>query len=498
MMERFLRGCRGAVQNKQDGLGVHVVLGNEACDLDSLVSTITLAYFLAKTSSEKRTTFIPVLNIPRSEFPLRTESTFFLQENRIREELLIFRDEIDLHGIQRAGLLSLTLVDHNVLPSSDAMLEGAVVEVIDHRPLERKRTPFCNMTAEPVGSCCTLITERIVRSAPEFLDRQVAGLLYGTIILDCVNMAPEAGKVTPKDSDYVTMLESKFPDLPSRKSVFDSLQNAKFNVSGLATEQMLRKDLKAVSGRGINLAISAVYMRLESFFQRHSLQQDLREFCLKYGYNVLVAMTISFNEKNEPFRQIAVYSGDTTLRESVSKALQEARNPHLMLSVMQSPHSDIRAFYQENTLASRKKVLPIIKDFLKDIETMVVEGAVDCGTAAHCLKAAPGCGLGVEEGGDTSEDLEDVGEMLDQFDMCGGQLDDDFRCKRYANSRLRHHAEDADAEEDSALPPTPMNSLVEGCPLDNGLPKLSEAILEKFSKFAAEDLSENTAETGKK
>uniref|UniRef100_H3AM52 Prune exopolyphosphatase 1 n=1 Tax=Latimeria chalumnae TaxID=7897 RepID=H3AM52_LATCH len=455
-------------QNKQDGLGVHVVLGNEACDLDSLVSTITLAYFLAKTSSEKRTTFIPVLNIPRSEFPLRTESTFFLQENRIREELLIFRDEIDLHGIQRAGLLSLTLVDHNVLPSSDAMLEGAVVEVIDHRPLERKRTPFCNMTAEPVGSCCTLITERIVRSAPEFLDRQVAGLLYGTIILDCVNMAPEAGKVTPKDSDYVTMLESKFPDLPSRKSVFDSLQNAKFNVSGLATEQMLRKDLKAVSGRGINLAISAVYMRLESFFQRHSLQQDLREFCLKYGYNVLVAMTISFNEKNEPFRQIAVYSGDTTLRESVSKALQEARNPHLMLSVMQSPHSDIRAFYQENTLASRKKVLPIIKDFLN------------------------------EEGGDTSEDLEDVGEMLDQFDMCGGQLDDDFRCKRYANSRLRHHAEDADAEEDSALPPTPMNSLVEGCPLDNGLPKLSEAILEKFSKFAAEDLSENTAETGKK
>lgn len=34
----------------QSGRAVHVVLGNEACDLDSMVSALVLAYFLAKVS----------------------------------------------------------------------------------------------------------------------------------------------------------------------------------------------------------------------------------------------------------------------------------------------------------------------------------------------------------------------------------------------------------------------------------------------------------------
>lgn len=42
-----------------------------------------------------------------------------------------------------------------------------------------------------------------------------------------------------------------------------------------------------------------------------------------------------------------------------------------------------------------------------------------------------------------------------------------------------------DVEEESRVPPTPMNSLVEGCPLDNGLPHISAQDLEdKVSKMA--------------
>lgn len=57
-----------------------------------------------------------MLNIPRAEFALRTETTFLLGEQGIPAASLIFRDEIDLGGLHRAGLLSLTLVDHHVLP----------------------------------------------------------------------------------------------------------------------------------------------------------------------------------------------------------------------------------------------------------------------------------------------------------------------------------------------------------------------------------------------
>lgn len=45
-------------------------------------------------------------------------------------------------------------------------------------------------------------------------------------------------------------------------------------------------------------------------------------------------------------------------------------------------------------------------------------------------------------------------------------------------------------EEDPPLPPTPMNSLVDECPLDLGLPKLSaEAVFEKCSQIS---LSQST------
>lgn len=63
--------------------------------------------------------------------------------------------------------------------SSDSNLEGAVVEVIDHHLLEREPSPSCPVTVEMVGSCATLVTERIIQKAPEILDQQVAQLLYG-------------------------------------------------------------------------------------------------------------------------------------------------------------------------------------------------------------------------------------------------------------------------------------------------------------------------------
>lgn len=54
-----------------------------------------------------------------------------------------------------------------------------MVKVIDHHRLDRTPSSSCRVTVEPVGSCATLVTERIVQKAPELLDQQVAQLLYG-------------------------------------------------------------------------------------------------------------------------------------------------------------------------------------------------------------------------------------------------------------------------------------------------------------------------------
>ncbi|KAL4629514.1 hypothetical protein GN956_G16986 [Arapaima gigas] len=466
-MEVFLR-TRGdeLKRSSQDRSKVHVVLGNEACDLDSMVSALVFAYFLHTTSGSSGKTVVPVLNIRRSELALRTDSTFLLRQNGLPQEVLTFRDEVDLLGLCQADRLSLTLVDHNVLPSADSGLEGAVLEVIDHHLLERRHSDSCPVTVETVGSCATLVTERVAREAPEIIDRQVAQLLYGTIVMDCVNMAPAAGKVTPKDSQFAAWLESRFPDLPPRGALFQSLQSAKFDVSGLTTEQVLLKDMKVASGGDLSLAVSVVYMTLEAFLQRRGLQQELCEFCHKHRFSLLVAMTISFNENNEPFRQLAVYSSSTLYREEVSQALESAQNPCLDLSPVSSPFADVKAYLQGNTVASRKKVLPIIKDFLQEWERRM----------AH------------------RREPEELEEMECHFDpSCSPGVDEETRPRCYSGSRPWRAAtpEDAGAEEDCDVPPTPMNSLVEGCPLDNGLPRISpEAILEKFSKMAGPETAE--------
>lgn len=154
----------------------------------------------------------------------------------------------------------------------------------------------------------------------------------------------------------------------------------------------------------------------------------------------------------------------------MSQALDKAQNPCLNLSPMSSPYADVKAYLQGNTLASRKKVLPIIKDFLREWERRTV----------HC------------------GDVEDL-ELEDQFDPSRSpSMDDETRTRRYSASRQRRAAaEDIGAEEDCQVPPTPMNSLVEGCPLDNGLPKISpEAILEKFSKMANPEATEGKGVSG--
>lgn len=57
-------------------------------------------------------------------------------------------------------------------------------------------------------------------------------MCVAAVVLDCVNMAPSAGKVTPRDTELAAALESRFPALPARDALFQSLNDAKFDVSG--------------------------------------------------------------------------------------------------------------------------------------------------------------------------------------------------------------------------------------------------------------------------
>ncbi|XP_048449441.1 uncharacterized protein LOC109922729 [Rhincodon typus] len=363
-MEEFLQYTKSILMSGNDLPRVHAVLGDNKCDLDSAVSTLAYAYFLYKTQSTD-VLYVPVLNIQRSEFPLRTEVVLVLQQLNIPDDSLIFRDEIDLHFLNREGKLTLTLVDHNMLTSDDKALETAIIKIIDHHDYheqERFHSTQCEIVLEPVGSCSTLIVSEILQEAPDLLNEQLTHLFRGAIILDCMNMTSEAGKVTLKDEEILAALEQRFPDLPAQQEIFDTLQQAKFDVSGFNTEQVLLRDLKELSEGDTKLAISTVCMTLEAFLSRPNIVDDLKVFTGRLGYDILVLMTFFLNEGGEAIRQVAIYTDNDELCNRICNTLEECQSPCLQLLPIEYGLQEIRAYQQGSSSVSCKQMLPLIKD----------------------------------------------------------------------------------------------------------------------------------------
>ncbi|MEQ2184815.1 hypothetical protein GOODEAATRI_011968 [Goodea atripinnis] len=93
--------------------------------------------------------------------------------------------------------------------------------------------------------------------------------------------------------------------MPPRGTLFQALQDAKFDVSA-----------------------------------------ELSAFCQKSGFDLLLMMTISFTESKEPIRELVVFSHSASCREQVSKYLEQAHNPVLNLSPISCPHPHISAYQQ--------------------------------------------------------------------------------------------------------------------------------------------------------
>ena len=60
-MDNYLKSLRNKVKNFEKGTKVSFVIGNESCDLDSVVSSVTYAYFLQ--CKQQSGDVIPVLQV---------------------------------------------------------------------------------------------------------------------------------------------------------------------------------------------------------------------------------------------------------------------------------------------------------------------------------------------------------------------------------------------------------------------------------------------------
>ena len=257
------------VSNKRKKKKVHVIMGNQAGDADSIISSLTLGYYNYKyqssddhhqssddhhqeTANSSDKIVLPIVSIPRSDMKLRRDVMLLLELAGVNDDTLLYMDDdivtstlllpppssstsksTTSSASAVAGIeTTITLVDHNRITSQYTHLSNKVIEIIDHHEDEHyhlhknvtiesgKRDVAYENGMASVASTCTLIVERLFASSLSAttaattatttsagkIDGSLGILLLGVILLDSINMLPAAGKGTLRDERAIQLL----------------------------------------------------------------------------------------------------------------------------------------------------------------------------------------------------------------------------------------------------------------------------------------------------
>ncbi|KAJ1896615.1 Exopolyphosphatase, partial [Kickxella alabastrina] len=274
-----------------------LVLGNESADLDSMVTSITLAYILSQTES---TMAIPILNTNRSDLRLRPDCSQLLSSTLHDATLgetdlrgLTFIDDFDLPALAasaRSGGLNVWLADHNAPSSGQRYLEPLVRGIIDHHVDEGRCLDAPVRVLEPVGSCATLVGG-MLRETCEEIHPALAKMILAPIVLDTSSLSgKEGGRTTAKDRAVASWLlpqvrwstnvanitddaDTFTLDVSDMEALYRALDKLKGQTSHLSSYDLLRKDYKQwevldANGLAWQVGISSVGMRMPKWLAR--------------------------------------------------------------------------------------------------------------------------------------------------------------------------------------------------------------------------------------
>lgn len=343
----------------------HIYLGNEAADLDSIVCAIAFAY--ANHTDAAPT--VPVVNVPREDLPLRRDvmRALTLAGLSATGEQLVFIDDLKLVDMLSSGA-RLTLLDHNELCSEQAGLNEYVTGIVDHHVDAGKHFSASPRVVEKVGSCATLVTELMGSK----LNAAVAVLLLSAVLLDTQNMDMDSGKGTERDKKAIELLRPLAQeglqlvgfdtDGKWQKRLFKMLKSERRSVDGMSVSDLLRKDLKVVSGKGRRLGLASVNVSVAELFVlagKEGLAKCLVEFAEKRG---LLAVLVLCNSTNGAFkREMCIADG---VGDEIVEKMIDAKDGVLQLMNVERVHG-VRWMQQGNCKASRKVISPIVIDVLQ-------------------------------------------------------------------------------------------------------------------------------------
>ena len=246
-MHTFLHTCRLHLAAKHTPLAF--VTGNEACDLDSVVSAIVFAFLFNRRYHGR--VLVPFVNTPRhTVLCMRGEVMHVLGALDIGVADLLFLDDVLASD---TTTFDVYLLDHNQLSTRwqhmASCLQPRVLGILDHREDAGLFVDASPRIITPAGSCASLVADLALHDTAAW-SAAVANMLLATIVFDTVNFT---WRTTPRDVATAAQLwalvhqqSSAEPELLAGRTrpLYEQLCRALIDESQFAFGDLLYKDLK--------------------------------------------------------------------------------------------------------------------------------------------------------------------------------------------------------------------------------------------------------------
>ncbi|XP_044752234.1 exopolyphosphatase PRUNE1-like [Coccinella septempunctata] len=346
---------------------IHIVLGNEAGDLDSVMSTIAYAHFLYSTTkhqSDDRIAFFPVLNFDRDGMDIRSEHKYLFEQADINLDKLIYRNQLNFEEMVRDfgntnRILKTYLVDHHQLRENDEVLRETVCRIFDHRPLDKyySWTDFnMKMRIEKVASCCTLVADELFKETSYEVDSKLAHLMYCAIVYDT------KGRDRPGtlDEEMKSKLWTKSTYRLETKEIFKILDELHCKCDHLTPLQILTRDLKFEKG----ILFPRLSMLAVDFMKFPNAYDAIDTLCHQYKSDLAV-LICTRKSSNEQLVDVGVFFSnlDCEFKTKFVKKFNEAK-----FALLDGKYDNFSIFKFLGKKIGRKKILPLVLEIYENIK----------------------------------------------------------------------------------------------------------------------------------
>lgn len=341
------------------------VLGNESGDLDSVIGSICLAFFLNQQPKFSFPPAVPVLNFDPKEIRLRTDVDKFLQIHDISHELFLTADKscsnstsfLDISEID----IKLVLFDHNRLITSHSDNGDRVVGIVDHHKDENL---YLNTTGslriiKEIGSASSIVAGLCRDSGIQF---PFSSFLSAPIIVDCEDFDFSRNKTTQEDIEVFQWLQTlNKPTIDSAK-FYSELKSWRNDIFCLSAKENLKRDYKSLTGKKFEVGFSSIPCS-PSKFELHypSFRVDCIEFMTERKIEILF-LTFASSHNGQHRRDLIVFGE----KEKLNPLLETTTNNPIYEKVKETTMNKYTciSYSITDTTLSRKKLLPMVRSIL--------------------------------------------------------------------------------------------------------------------------------------